>query len=308
MPTNQARAYTASHFALELDGAQNVGFIRSVEGGNIKAEVMTYQAGNKHDVWRQLGRPKIEDLKLQVGMSMSKSFYTWLSGFFTGDVQRKSGAILAGDFNYEEQARRTFYDAVINAIDFPKLDGSDKNACYMTVTLTPERMEFEKGKKNKLDATVGQLRQKYWTAANFRFRLDGLEDACARVTQVDGFSIKQKMLEYPSGNSIHALRVPSFIEWPNLSVYVPEVDAQPFIDHFTKHIIKGEVQSTRGHGYLGFLDHKGFEMAELELFGVDIISVTPDKSDATSDDIKKVKVELSLESMKFVYGDAAALE
>lgn len=46
----QARAYTAAHFVLELDDAKQVGFIRSVEGGNIKAEVMTYQAGNKHDV------------------------------------------------------------------------------------------------------------------------------------------------------------------------------------------------------------------------------------------------------------------
>jgi phage tail-like protein len=304
----QARAYTAAHFVLELDDKKQVGFIRSVEGGNIKAEVMTYQAGNKHDVWRQLGRPKIEDLKLQVGMSMSKGFFEWLKGFFTGDVARKSGAIVAGDFDYQEQARRTFYDALISSIDFPKLDGSDKNACYMTITLTPERMEFDKGKKAALDASVGQLRQKYWTAANFRFNLDGLENACARVLQVDGFSIKQKVLEYPAGNSIHALRVPSFIEWPNVTFYVPEVDAQPFMDHFTKHIIKGEVRTARDNGYLAYLDHEGKEMAKIEFKGADVISVTPDKSDASSDDLKKVKIEISLESMNFVYGDAAALE
>jgi hypothetical protein len=68
------RAYAAAHFALELDGKDSVGLFRSIEGGGVRADVMTYQNGGTYDRWRQLGKPKFEDIKLQVGMSMSQPF------------------------------------------------------------------------------------------------------------------------------------------------------------------------------------------------------------------------------------------
>jgi hypothetical protein len=82
MPSQQPRSYAAAHFALELDGKDEVGLFKSVEGGSIKTDVMTYQNGTSFDRWRQLGKPKFEDLKLQVGLSMCTPFYSWLAQFF----------------------------------------------------------------------------------------------------------------------------------------------------------------------------------------------------------------------------------
>src|SRR5678815_1158775 len=45
----QKPTYAAAHFALELDGQDSVGMFRSIEGGGIKAEVLTYQHGNGHE-------------------------------------------------------------------------------------------------------------------------------------------------------------------------------------------------------------------------------------------------------------------
>src|ERR1044071_1985322 len=42
----QKPTYAAAHFALELDGKGEIGMFRSIEGGGIKAEVLTYQHGN----------------------------------------------------------------------------------------------------------------------------------------------------------------------------------------------------------------------------------------------------------------------
>src|SRR5215510_11460714 len=109
--TNESRSYAAAHFALELTGMENLGVLRSLEGGGIKAEVMTYQNGGTYDRWRQLGKPKFEDIKLQIGMAMSEPFYKWIEQFFSGKADRKNGAIVAGDFYYKERARREFTDA-----------------------------------------------------------------------------------------------------------------------------------------------------------------------------------------------------
>ena len=60
------RAYAAAHFGLELGSGsdKDVGLVRSIEGGGVSAEVMTYQFGENYDVWRQLGKPKYSDIKL----------------------------------------------------------------------------------------------------------------------------------------------------------------------------------------------------------------------------------------------------
>ena len=124
----QTRAYAAAHFMLELHGIDKLGVFRSIEGGGIKADVMTYQNGGTYDRWRQLGKPKFEDIKLQVGMAMSEPFYDWIAEFFAGTASRKNGAIIAADFYYNERARREFSEAMIKELVFPKLDGQDKNA------------------------------------------------------------------------------------------------------------------------------------------------------------------------------------
>ena len=82
--TNESRAYAAAHFALELTGMETLGVLRTIEGGGLKADVMTYQNGGIYDRWRQLGKPKFEDIKLQIGMAMSEPFYEWIEQFFTG--------------------------------------------------------------------------------------------------------------------------------------------------------------------------------------------------------------------------------
>ena len=140
MASTSSNVYAAAHFGLELDGKQEVSLFRSIEGGGVKADVMTYQYGaNKdtgYDRWRILGKPKFEDIKLQVGMSMSGPFYAWIADFFKGIPTRKNGAIIAADFYYKERARRTFKEALIKELTFPKLDAQDKNAVYMNIART----------------------------------------------------------------------------------------------------------------------------------------------------------------------------
>jgi phage tail-like protein len=313
MASSSSNVYAAAHFGLELDGKQEVSLFRSIEGGGVKADVMTYQYGaNKdsgYDRWRILGKPKFEDIKLQVGMSMSGPFYAWIADFFKGIPTRKNGAIIAADFYYKERARRTFKEALIKELTFPKLDAQDKNAVYMNIAFTAEDIEFAKGNGNKLPTQAKNFdeQQKHWTANNFMFKLDPLEDACRRVVKIDSFTIKQNIIEHHVGGFKTSFKTPSSVDFPNLVFYVPEADAQPFMDHMAKRVGfgaggRGEVRpATTMHGQLDTFDNELKPIFSLEFFGADIISVAPDKSDATSEELKLVKVELYTEKMSFKY-------
>jgi phage tail-like protein len=296
------RAYSAAHFLLELDDNEVAGFFRSVDGGGVKAEILTYQSGEERSLWRQLAKPTHEDITIEVGMSMSATFYAWLEGFFNGRVERRNGAIVAADFHYKERARRTFEDALISELRFPSLDATDNSACTMGVTIVPERLRFEPGTFRSLEPYIGSTAQKLWTPANFTFQLDGFEDACRRITKVEGFSIRQEIHEYHAGNLREPLRVPGKLEFPNLKFSVPEVDAWPIIDHFTKHVLHGEPQaSARHNGIIAMRDHHGDDLCTIRLAGVDIADISPGKSDASSDEIKLVDVEIAVERMELSY-------
>jgi phage tail-like protein len=307
MPTsNPNRAYSAAHFALELDNNQQVGLFRSIEGGSIKADVMTYQNGANYDRWRQLGKPKFEDIKIQTGMSMSAPFYDWISNFFTGKPDRKNGAIVAADFNYNERARREFKEAMIKELTFPKLDGQDKNAAYMTLAISVEEIVFLPGNASRqLSPAAGTENQKLWSSCNFGFSLDGFEAACKRVSKVDSFTIKQNILEYHTGTQRAPIKTPSQIDFPQITFYVPEADAQPFFKRFKERGVGGQLrgnsQNKAGELVVFDADVAKNELFSLQFFGADIANVQPDKADSTSEEIKQVKIDLYTERMEFKY-------
>lgn len=309
MTSTNTRAYASAHFALELDGKDTVGLFRSIEGGGVRADVLTYQAGGHHDRWRQLGKPKFEDIKLQVGMSMSEPFFKWLAQFMSGNPERRNGAVVAADFYYNERARRDFKQAMIKEVGFPKLDGADKNAAYLTVTLAVEDIEFKRGTGKKLDAPGGWDKQKLWTACNFRMNIDGFGAATNNVTKIDAFTIKQNTAEYHGGGMKGPIKTPTVVEYPNLTFYVPEADAFPFMAHHQRRIGYGQ-QTGKGevrppdtlNGSIETFDNEGKTLFTVQFYGGDILSLTPDRSDASSEEIKQVKVEMYTEKMNFVWG------
>ena len=303
--TTGTRTYAAAHFALELNGIEKIGIFRSVEGGGIKADVMTYQNGGIYDRWRQLGKPKFEDVKLQVGMSMTESFYNWVDDFFAGQASRKDGTIIAADFYFEERARRQFSNAMIKEMTFPKLDANDKNTAFMNITLGVEDMVFAPPQAgNKLKQNLGSQAQKSWKACNFRFSLDleALKPCGRRVTKVESFTVKQNILEYHMGGVRSPTLTPSPIDFPQLSFTLPEVDAEPLYKHFTKRGVKGEVPG-RFNGTIECFDNTEEKTVKFTLTfsNADILNIQPDKADATSEEIKQVKVDLYVESMLFKY-------
>jgi hypothetical protein len=301
------RSYAAAHFAVEIDAMGPVGLFRSVEGGGLKADVMTNQTGGSHVKFRQLGKPHFDDLKLQVGMAATQPFYKWISEFFTGQGTPKSGAIVAADFYYQERARRTFSGGLIKEVGFPKLDATDKGAAYMSIGIAVEDIQFQVGSGQKIKQTDYMPNQRSWASCNFRFTLSGFEDYCKRVSKIDAFTIKQNIIEHHVGGYRAPFKFPSQIDFPNITFYIPEADAAPFYKRATDGIANGIGSNNKLHGQIELLDNSltdkpAATLASVAFMHCDVVSVTPDRSDASSEDIKQVKVELYSEMMGFSYG------
>jgi phage tail-like protein len=299
------RVYAAAHFALELHGVDaDLGLFRSIEGGGLKCDVMTYQNGGTYDRWRQLAKPKFDNIKLQLGMGMSEPFYKWIEEFFSGKGTRKNGTIVAADFYYNERARREFSEAMIAELTFPALSGQDKNSAYMSVALAVEDILFKKGDGNPLKMNKGIGTQKDWKANNFTFSIDGFAKECSRVTKVESFTVKQNIIEYASGGRRSVAKVASAIDFPPISFSMPEADAQPLLEHFKRRGVDGEVPG-RLHGQIDTFDNQDPAQRQstfrIQFFGADITNAQPDKSDSTTEEIKQIKFDLYVERMSFEY-------
>jgi hypothetical protein len=169
----------------------------------------------------------------------------------------------------------------------------------MSIGMAVEDIQFQVGSGEKLDENSGMRTQKLWTSCNFRFSLNGFN--CLRVSKIDSFTIKQNIIEHHVGGVRAPFKSLSRIDIPTISFYVPEADAAQYYERATLGARNGK-PSPNLHGMIEMLDNGGETLGELAFRNCDIIGVTPDRSDATTEEIKQVKVELYSEMMGFSYG------
>jgi hypothetical protein len=293
------RAYVAGHFLLEVDRA-TAGALRSAAGGACTADVISEGLSRDGLSKKHVGGVKYEDLSINCSTGMSKAFYSWIKDSFDHKYSRKNGAIIAADYDYKERSRREFQNALITEIGFPALDGASKEPAYMVLKLTPESVSYLAGTGQQVDSKVGT--QKKWLPANFRLRIDGLEDACKRVNKVEALTIKQKVSEGGDGGLV------VLPDLPPLLITLPELDAKPFYDWHESFVIKGNNGDDQEKG--GTLEYLAQDLQEvlftLTFKNLGIFKVAPERSEAGSESIQRVKAEMYCEDIRFDYSAAAA--
>lgn len=310
MPNQQnapAQVYSGAHFMIEVDGLAPKGALptlRSVDGGGVKAEVVNYQMGENGDIWRQLGKPKYDDIKLSLGIADAGPFWTWIVQFLAGTHNRYNGAIIAADVFYKERARREFTDALLAEVGIGKWDANDKNQANVSITMAPEKVTFKPGNPDggaKVDARASsEDAQKQVAACNFRFSVDGFEDACKRTNKVDAISLKCKIIEYHHGTRIEAGKMPGKIELGNLVFYVPEADAEKFRTIHNDRMAGTRTDQGKGLGaQLTFFNNNNVDQGQFQFKGVHIFNVSSEKADASSEEMKLTKIECVVEKIEY---------
>ena len=297
------RTYGAGFFALELDGSKETGFLRSAEGGNAVGEVVHEVVTPSYYQKKHIGNVKYEEFTAEFGMAMPKGVYDWLSAFLAGKYERKSGAIVAADFNYNVQARREFSEALITEVSFPALDASSKDPAFMTVKFAPEQT-VDKPASGKLSSATKQ-QQKLWLPSNFRLEI-GSKDGqlpTGKVNKIDAITIKQTAVTDDIGEIRDPAKEPGKLEFPNIVFTLPETDAQPWVAWFKTFVLEGnnsdEDEKTGKLTYLA--SNLTDELARLDFFNLGIFRISNEKAESASDTIRRIKVELYCERLEFTY-------
>ena len=300
-PGKAGRAYGAGRFALEFDGKGFVGVLNSADGGQFKAESIGDQVGAEGLVTRYPGRQKFEDITLQVGTTMTGEFWKWIEASINNKYERRSGAIVAYDFDGNERARRTFREALIAEIGFPALDAKSKTPASVSVKITPEFLEFsQSGGGGKLKA--GEIaKQKHYVPSNFRVSLERFKDVTRMITKVEALTIKQNIIVNPIGNELWPRQEVGRIEMPTLSITLPENNIKPFMIWYQEFVGLGKHDHSRETtGALEFLSNDlQRALMTLSFDGLGITGVTLDKHDAGADAIRMARVDMYIENMKF---------
>jgi phage tail-like protein len=297
--TNASRAivrpYAAGRFAIEVDG-NTVGYAHAVDGGAISADVVTERVGLDSIAHKHLAGVKYEDLLLTVDLSLDPLFYAWIADTLAGKVSRKDVVVYTLDANNKIVRQAQYFNALVSEVGFPGMDAASKDTAYMTVKFAPEYTRFARA-SGKVSSLPIKGQQKKWLPSNFRLEIDGLDGK--KVSKVDAFTVKQSVAMDTVGERRDYKLEPTSLEFPNLTVTLAEASAQTWQDWFDDFVVKGNNgPGQEKSGSLTFLapDQKT-NLAQIDMAGLGIFRLAPDKVEAGSENIRRVKAELYVERM-----------
>jgi hypothetical protein len=295
------RPYATGTFGLELEGIL-IGLLKTLQGGNAFAEVVTEAGGPAGSYPRKhIAQPKYEDVVLAAGTGMGADFYAWIQAALDLDWKRRNGAILDLDFQFKVRQRREFFNALITEVGFPAADAASRDPATMTVRFAPEYTRYTKPSGSG-KPPVGKV-QKKWLPSNFKLTIDGLDTK--KVNKVDAIVFKQNVSDAQIGEGRDYEKLPGPPEVSNLGVTLAEAGAQTFQDWFDDFVIKGNAGSEQEKtGSLEFLapDLKT-SLFRLDFTGIGIVSLKSVES-TTADRIRRVKAEMYVETIAFAYNGA----
>jgi phage tail-like protein len=287
--------FAAGRFALELDGTM-CGFLKSVEGGAISAEVIVEALGTSTFPKKHIGPPKYEELVLGLDLSLDKLVYQWLADTLAGKHVRRDGSITATDSRLKAVSERQFFDALVTEVTIPAADAASKEPGVLTVKLAPELLRAKAG--SRATTKVAAAKAKSWLPANFKLEIDGLDGT--KVTKIEALSFKVRAAEDDIGEQRIATKEPTSVEIPNLRITLPESASQTWTAWFDDFVVKGlSGDEHEKDGKLSFLtpDRKS-TLAEVRFFNLGIFRLEPEPRAVDVETIARIRAELYCERME----------
>ena len=270
---------SVGRFHLEL-GGKPCGFVDSVEGGGVVAEVVTEEPGAEHYLKKHLGAAAPEPIVLTFGLALAPGVYGWLADAWNGKQVPRDGRIVFADATLQATWEIEFRGAVVTSVTFPKLDGSSKDAGRLTVVLVPEETRHQKA-SDRLGATR-TTKAKQWLASNFSVEVDGLD--AKRVAKVDAFTVAT------AGQPI---------DFPGLRVTIAESGAETWRAWHEEFVVQGMNDDGRERsGALVLFDPTLQEIGRVRLAGLGIHRLAVEKAEAGQEAVARVVAELYCERME----------
>jgi hypothetical protein len=297
-----SRSYVGGYYLVVIEH-KDLGIVQSVEGGNIKADLLTQPIGGDPIRVKNIGGMTIEPLTFQVGASLSETFSEWVRDSWDGKYARKDGSVVITDFELTPRHEIEFTQGLIVETTVPALDASGKGAVYLAIKVQPETMTHNTQPNANRTKGLVPTTQKLFQTQNFSFELDHIKTGS--VSKIESFTIKQGVKPLQIGRQREPQWEPTSLEYPNLTITTSLQGAEDLFKWHKKFVIDGDAQvEDETTGTIKLLDPTGKNsLLEVGLSGVGITSLAIEKSDAVQGrgGIKRLKVELYVTEMKFNY-------
>jgi hypothetical protein len=303
------RSYTAGHFELRLDDKPTTAYLKSVDGGYVKASLVDEPIGHENVRIKHTSTVDIEPFSVEFGIAGANTVLKWIQSSWRKEWSRKNGQISHANFDQKTTFVHEFFDALITETTFPTLDGASKEAAYVKVKVQPEKVITKKTAPGpQLQPFLGS-KQKLWMCSGFRLSIDGL-DEMKYANKIDSFTIKQGVKKFYTGEDRFPQIEPTKIDFPHITGTIAAEYADGLHDWYQKYIVKGMADlKAQKSGSLEFLspDRKS-TLFRINLFEVGLVGLNMMSSTANSDQIKRMKFELYVGRMDIDGGGALGLE
>lgn len=297
MPTPTGpRPYTSGHFELVLDGKKTTAFLKSVDGGYPKQNVIDEPTGTEVEHIKHGGTWSIDPITLDFGIAGSYHILKWIQRSWRHDYSTASGEIIHADFNKNSTFVQEFSDAMITETTFPELDGSSRNVPNMKVIIQPEKIVLKQQPNGAKLAWSGGMKQKKWLSSMFRLNIEGI-NFLDKVSKIESFTIKQSVNQFYTGQDRFPQLTPTGIKYPNLVCHIAEAYAADLLKWHTKNMAGQSEKQGQLTGSLEFLAADRSSLFSLKLENVGLTSYKLVQATANEDKIKRVRFELFVGKM-----------
>lgn len=291
--TLDKRSYTAGHFELLIDGHASTAYLKSVDGGFTKAQLVDEPVGPSNERIKHTSVVEIDPFTIDFGISGADDILRWIQGSWNKKYSRRNGVVSHANFNLKKTFEHEFQEALITETSFPALDGSSKEAAYMKIKIQPEFVRTKKLSGN--DPAKGSLgtKQKMWMASGFRLNIDGI-DEMKYTNKIEAFTIKQGIKKFYVGQERFPQVEPTKIEFPHLVGTIALEYADKLLEWHEKYVMQGQSDpKAQKTGSLEFLTpQRDKTIFSINLYEVGLMSLQVLPSQANQDMIKRVKFEL----------------
>ncbi|MBA3538243.1 MAG: phage tail protein [Deltaproteobacteria bacterium] len=293
------RSYSAGHFELQIDGHATNAYLKSVEGGHVKATMVEEPVGPHNERVKHSTTVDIEPLSLDLGISSADHIIKWIQASWRKKYNRRNGQITHADFDLYRTYEHGFSNALITEATFPALDGSAKDGTYLKVKIQPEDVSTSTPTgRSRISGTMG-MKQKMWTPSAFRFNIDGI-DEMRFVNKIESFTIKQGIKKHYAGQHRFAEIEPTKIEFPNLSGTIGFEHVGSLMKWHKDTVMGGQCESH--HHKTGSIEYLSPDRKQtifaINLFGVGLLNLAPMTATANSDQIKRMKFDMFVHHME----------
>ena len=285
------KAYSPGRFELIIDSHPTSGYVKSAEGGLVKANLIEEPMGPDNLKVKHLSTAEIEPISMELGVAAAAEVIKWISDSWKKKPSRRSGAILYADFNGAAQLEQEFHDAIITEVTFPTLEGGGKDGMYLKVKLQPENVKVRQAAVLPVQGIM-DFTQKMVSTCAFRLEIDGLETS--HVSKVEGITFKQGFKAVMNGRHRLPQIEPTKIEFSDFSIHMPVANAAAMLRWYERSVIEGwRDDKSQRTGSLQFLTaDRRLPLFRITFDQLGVKNASLTKAESGNDSIKRVKFDM----------------